>query len=893
MKNKFSLLVPNLFQVIFKRIKLFFQNARSLKYIIIVPFLIQIFLLTIIISSLSFYYGQKTVNNITEQLLSEIGARVENKVQEYISQINLIIQMNADAIELKQLETNNSNSLTEYFWKQLKKLPDISYIYWGDRAGNFYGTFRLSNETLGYSISNKSLGEKNYFYRILEDGSKGEFLQPPEIFDPRIRPWYQKAVASNRQIWTPIYTEYTTKKRTISSAFPVFKEGKVIGVVGVDIIFDRLYQFFSRLKVGENGDVLLINDAGEIIMSSSNGQKFISYNNEEEKKLFNISTNPDPLIRSINDFITKNYNNIDSIVTTKKSFLSVNNKREYIYLSPISDNSGLNWLIVVAVPESDFMQALYTNTNNTVLLCLIALLIAFIVGILTTEWITRPILQINKTAKLLAAGKWDKKIKENRSDELGELLRSFNKMAAELDKSISNIKQSETRLANFLEAIPIGVFVIDRNGRPYYANQASDRILGKKLIPETPPESLIETYQLYKAGTNNLYPNHLNPILIALKKGKSKTIENMEVHKNGERVLLQVFANPIFDKNDRVEYAIVAFFDITKRKQIEAERISFTKQLEAKNKALKFAQAKLKHYNLTLEEKVLERTIQLETAQKQIIAEQNLKNLGRSVAGICHEVNNPMQAIGSLSDGCIKLLDKVSKELEPLNDLSFQIEKSQANIAKLSKYLKTIDTYTERASTILKTMLSQINPKTNSHNSNNYFDIKEELKSQETVNFNDFLDSLFKIIIYSKRQEYSLDTLLSKTNYDSSIPPIKIPLTDFSRIFTNLINNACDAAIEKYNNEINKENYFLPKISISTSLVFNSVRINISDNGAGIPRNIAPKLFEPFATTKRNGKGTGLGLYITQKLVEKNEGEINWFRENESTTFTVTLPIIL
>ena len=569
----------NLFSYVTNHIKKYFKQVKSLKYIIIIPFVIQIFIFTSVITFLSFHNAQQSVNYLANQLLSEIGTRVENKFQKYISQINLILQINAKGIELGQLNPNDSFSLTQYFWKQLLKLPDISYIYWGDRLGNFYGVYRLADNTLGYSISYKSKNEKNYFFRVLEDGSRGDYLQKPKEFDPRVRLWYKSAVANKAQIWTPIYTEYTTKKRTISSAYPIFKNDNIQGVIGVDIIFDQLYDFFSRLKVGKNGEVLVINDSGEIVMSSKEGQKFVKYieNKENQKSNFKISNNNDPLIVALNKYIKNQFKEIKNITASKQFFLKVNNQAQYIYLTPISDNNGLNWIIIVAVPESDFMAQIIANTRNTILLCCLGLVISICIGMLTAEWIVRPIYKINKAAKLLANGYLLYKIKEDRADELGQLAKSFNNMAERLQKSIAEIKESEERLTRFLQAMPIGVFVIDSEGRPYYANKASDRILSKELNRDICPTKLISYYQLYEADTKELYPNRKNPLLIALKKRESVMIEDMEVYFGNKRTPLQVFSSPIVDKHDNVEYAIVAFFDITDRK-IAKEKLESAKQ---------------------------------------------------------------------------------------------------------------------------------------------------------------------------------------------------------------------------------------------------------------------------------------------------------------------------
>ncbi len=172
------------------------------------------------------------------------------------------------------------------------------------------------------------------------------------------------------------------------------------------------------------------------------------------------------------------------------------------------------------------------------------------------------------------------------------------------------LSENEVRLTKFLEAMPIGVFVLNANGEPYYANQAAQQILGQGAILGTSVEQLPETYQSYVAGTDRLYPVEQQPLVRALK-GESTTIDDMEIRQVERTIPLEVSATPVFDDRGQITYAIAAFQDITHRKQSEAERIRFTQELALNNIALQQAKDKLAESNLTLEQKVAERTQEL------------------------------------------------------------------------------------------------------------------------------------------------------------------------------------------------------------------------------------------------------------------------------------------
>ena len=172
------------------------------------------------------------------------------------------------------------------------------------------------------------------------------------------------------------------------------------------------------------------------------------------------------------------------------------------------------------------------------------------------------------------------------------------------------LHESERRLAQFLEAVPVGIYVIDANSKLYYINQRAQQIVGRNIILETPAAKFPEIYQAYLAGTQQLYPTEQQAILRALN-GESVTVDDIEIHQGEKIIPLEVWATPIFDEQGQIVYAIAAFQDITQRKQAEAERIQFTQQLGIKNVALQQAKDELAQYSRTLEQKVAERTKEL------------------------------------------------------------------------------------------------------------------------------------------------------------------------------------------------------------------------------------------------------------------------------------------
>lgn len=161
-------------------------------------------------------------------------------------------------------------------------------------------------------------------------------------------------------------------------------------------------------------------------------------------------------------------------------------------------------------------------------------------------------------------------------------LQQMNQELAELNSQqtalIAKLHESENRLTQFLEAMPIGVGVLDADGQPYYVNRKAKEIFGKGVVPDTSSEQLSEVYQVYQAGTNQKYPTDNFPIVRALK-GESATADDAEVHQGDKIIPLEIFATPIYDQQGNIVYAINTLQDITERKEAEAERQKFIEEL--------------------------------------------------------------------------------------------------------------------------------------------------------------------------------------------------------------------------------------------------------------------------------------------------------------------------
>lgn len=185
----------------------------------------------------------------------------------------------------------------------------------------------------------------------------------------------------------------------------------------------------------------------------------------------------------------------------------------------------------------------------------------------------------------------DLKIVLETSTEHGDLV--FEQLH---DQAEEAVRESEHRLAQFLEAVPVGVLVVDASGKLYFMNQQAKQILAQDLDPNLHTDQLCYTYQLYRADTNQLYPLDRLPIARSLQ-GETVTVDDLELRHSHQQIPLEMQTMPIYDEQGTLLYGISVFKDITARKR--TEKI-------------------LTEYNQTLEQAVRDRTQELETKNQHL-----------------------------------------------------------------------------------------------------------------------------------------------------------------------------------------------------------------------------------------------------------------------------------
>ena len=263
----------------------------------------------------------------------------------------------------------------------------------------------------------------------------------------------------------------------------------------------------------------------------------------------------------------------------------------------------------------------------------------------------------------------------------------------------------------------------------------------------------------------------------------------------------------------------------------------------------------------------------LKLTQSQLVQSEKMASLGQLVAGIAHEINNPLTFISAGVDSLGANLEEVrqvldiyhritpdntKEKLKEIEEIKEQVDYTQA-IREINKLIESIKNGTDRTTEIVKGLrtFSRLD--------------EDELK---LANILEGLDSTLILLRNKYKERIDIE------KHYGDIPEIECFPGQLNQVFMNILSNAIDAIDNK------------GKIIITFSKLKDSVKVSIRDTGRGIPENIKSKIFDPFFTTKDVGQGTGLGLSISHSIIEKHRGSIEVKSEvGKGSEFVIVLRV--
>ena len=620
-----------------------------LRLLLIAPFVLQTVAVIALVGYFSYRSGQSAVENLVGQLMEQTSHQISDRLDTSLQLPQQAIAVNRQAFQAGYLDLNNFRQLQSYLWQQINLSPSLGPTYFVSEQGGQIGYLRLLSQesveefakltgkklAIGTLILLEAIPAKptqRKLYLVDSQGKAKELIYAAAI-DGRTTPWYLAAKTAARQIWSPVYAYTMTPTLGINAVVPVYSDGEFQGVFTSSVPLSGLSNFLSRLNASSTGQTFILERSGDLVATSTMETPSIRRSKQKNIRL-PATQSQDARTRAIATHLQKRWGDPNPIQTHQLLKVAIEGNQFFAQVSPYRDAYGLDWLVVTAIPESDFMAKIHDNVHNTLLLCGLALLITITAGSLTAQWIAQPIWQLNLAAKQLSRGNFAPLTVSPRVGEVRELTHSFAEMAQQLQTSFDELAEQKAYLADLLEILPVGVAIHNQEGAVIYFNRAVKQLLGLETVPNTEINELATAYQLYRAGTDQLYPEQELPAVRALR-GETVILDDIVSRQPGKTVSLGGQAVPVFCQK-QVAAAIVVFEDITAQKQ--------TEELMAA-------------YNLKLQQQVQE----LERLN-------HLKD--DFLSTVSHELRTPMSSIRMAT----QMLEVILEKLQPSENLALQLD---------------------------------------------------------------------------------------------------------------------------------------------------------------------------------------------------------------------------
>ncbi|MCU0540733.1 MAG: ATP-binding protein [Oscillatoriaceae cyanobacterium Prado104] len=425
-----------------------------MQLVLIVPFVLQIFGAVGLVGYLSFKNGQKAVNDLAAQLMDRTGDVADEHLKSYLSVPHRISQINAEALRMGWLNGRDRKAAGKFFWHQMQAY-DLTYIALNLPTGEGAGAARYDGKTITIDdtrTKSPSLPKNSNTY-LTDSAGNPTTLLATSVWDTFEQPFYAKAVKAGKPIWVGIYTYYDPAYPpyiVASASRPVYGANQqLLGVVGADIHLSKLSDFLRNMDVSRIGRVFILERDGMLVANSSKYQPFVVKNQEIQR--LPATASPDPVIGSIARQLQQQFSNFQSIAQQQNLRFEVQGEPHYVQVTPWHDEYGLDWLVVIGVPESAFMGEIAANTRTTIFLCFAALAIASFLGVLTSRWIAKPLLSLNRATSTVAKGDLDRTVAASNIQEINSLANGFNQMAQQLRESFTALANSNIELEERVE----------------------------------------------------------------------------------------------------------------------------------------------------------------------------------------------------------------------------------------------------------------------------------------------------------------------------------------------------------------------------------------------------------------------------------------------------------
>lgn len=405
------------------------SQTLSLRTVLAAPTTLLVALFAIAIAMLSYRQSQSRVRERVVQHQTDLSRRIVDRLQDRFETPRRLARSHATAIELGAIDLDDWQTTGRHWGQQVRTFRAIALSY-RDRSGGGLSVRRDAGNPLRLFVRRPTISAAPGLPPDNADAPPSSWqsstLDPQTTLSlvPSDRP--PPLLDLDRLDLSPAWT--TTDTGTLAATVPVFTDGELQGAIAVETDFSNIRQYLRQLAISERGQAAVLDLDGNVLVSTSDADASTSVRQAAltalSRRTADLADLDEPQL-------------LDVRVESQRYFLSV---------TPFRDDWGLEWLVLVTVPEADFADPVLADLRHVLLLGAIAVVGALVLSWQLARWLAQPIDRLAQSVGQLGRRQWQTPVAIERSRELSHLGRNFNRTAMQLQAQLSNLDTENAAL---------------------------------------------------------------------------------------------------------------------------------------------------------------------------------------------------------------------------------------------------------------------------------------------------------------------------------------------------------------------------------------------------------------------------------------------------------------
>lgn len=413
----------------------------SLRSLLLLPLVLQLAVTAGVISVVSYQGRQWAASDLASRSQQLASRQVADYLTTYLRSPQQVIALMAQAVASGDLNPADQAAVTQRLWFLHRLFPTAPYLNFGWANGDFIGLGQAdnANRRAYLEVAKASTIQQLNKIRLSASGEPEGLDRLKPFADFRTDDWYRKPLEAGRAVWTPIYNWVDAPEvMAMGAGVPIRRQGTLVGVAGVDVFLANICDFLKGLPISRAGEIYIVEGNGLLVADTSSSLPFSIVAGRGVRHRAQDSSNP--VIRDTARALVRGHGSFAALNHPQQLSVPLRSGQALVRIDPYRDSHGLDWRIVVVIPEADVYGNLRQEALSQLGVSLMAIIISGAIALVVVSFVSRRLDQLVVSTDAMADGDLSQNVELGGIQEMARLAGSFNSMAVRLRRSFSTLR---------------------------------------------------------------------------------------------------------------------------------------------------------------------------------------------------------------------------------------------------------------------------------------------------------------------------------------------------------------------------------------------------------------------------------------------------------------------